>query len=34
MDLINEKNKFILQEMMEPIEEFDINNLKLNKCKQ
>ena len=34
MDLINEKNKFILQEMMEPIDEFDINNLKLNKCKQ
>ena len=33
IDCINEQNKFILQDMMDPIEEFDINNLKLKKCK-
>lgn len=34
MDVINDKNKMILQEMMEPIEEFNINSLNLKKCKQ
>lgn len=34
MDMINDKNKMILKEMMEPIEEFNISSLNLKKCKQ
>ena len=33
IDVINDKNQMILQDMMEPIEEFNINSLKLKKCK-
>jgi hypothetical protein len=34
LDMINDKNKMILQDMMEPIDEFNINSLTLKKCKQ
>ena len=34
LDVINDKNKLIIQEMLEPIDEFNIDNLNFKKVKQ